>query len=499
MKKVWLTLFLMAPILTVLALIGFIFVSLADPPEKQEPVGAGGGQSAGANYLGEWLAERRERGEREEAGLAAEMREAERAYQDERDGPDNASDNTSDNASSMVRPESLEQGFIIVVRDRSDMSSGDRPVYLASNHTGWNASAQMMSPRSDMRWQLVLPKPSNREPLEFKFTLGSWNSVETTPEGADTDNRTLPMIDPSRLSPGEVPVFEFEVSTFRESAGAEADVSLRLNTYRPLEVTGTVRRMQVSGGAGGAAGMVRDALIWLPPGYEDESNAGRRYPVLYMMDGQHVFERQPGVPGEFGADESATRLIEAGEIEPIIIVAIPHAERFRIDEYLPFGELGGSQGRGGDYVEWLRREVMPRVERAFRIKTGPEHTAIGGASLGGTIAIYAATKHPSVFGKVIAESLPLLSLEDQWRHWANGVTTWPREIFFGMGDTETGAGEADRNRRYVRAVRELEEKIRDMGSDRVRTKLVIGEGHTHNEPAWEARLPEALRFLFPAE
>lgn len=494
MKKVWLTLFLMAPILTVVALVGFIFVSLVDPPEKQEPVGAGGGRSAGANYLGEWLAERRERGEREEAGIGAEIREAERAYEAEREASAR-----QDARGDMVRPETLEQGFIIVVRDLSDTSSADRPVYLASNHTGWNASAQMMSARSDMRWQLVLPKPSNREPLEFKFTLGSWNSVETTPDGADTDNRTLPLVDASRLAPGEVPVFEFEVPAFRESADAESDVSLRLNTYRPLEVTGTVRRMQVSGGAGDAAGIVRDALIWLPPGYDEARHADRRYPVLYMMDGQHVFERQPGVPGEFGADETATSLLRAGEIEPIIIVALPHAERFRIDEYLPFGELGGRTGHGSDYVEWLRREVMPRVERAFRVKTGPEHTAIGGASLGGTIALYAAAKHPNVFGKVIAESLPLLSLEDEWRQWSNSVTTWPRKIYFGMGDTETGEGEAERNRRYVRAVRAFEEKIRDMGGDRVRTTLVIGEGHTHNEPAWEARLPEALRFLFPAE
>jgi len=490
-KKVWLTLFLMAPILTVAGLSVFILASLADPPVKQEPVGAGGGRSAGANFLGEWLAHR---GEREEAELSGAMLEAERAHEAELVERGEIRELES-NEPRMVRPESLDQGFIIVVRDLSDVSGANTPIYVASNHRGWNAAAQLMSSRSDMRWQLILPKPDSREPMEFKFTLGTWDAVELAADGSQIANRTLPLIDASRLAPGELPVLEFEVVQFRE-APVDAGVSLRLNTYRSLEVTGDVRRMQVSGGAGSAAGIVRDALIWLPPGYNDPENADRRYPVLYMMDGQHVFEHQPGVPGEFGADEAATALIESGEIEPIIIVAIPHAERFRIEEYLPFGAIGGIEGRGGDYVAWMRREVMPRVERAFRVKTGPEHTAIGGASLGGTIAIYAATRHPEVFGKVIAESLPLLAVPESWRAWQEGVERWPSVVFIGMGDQEVGPGEPERNRRYVRAARELGERIRTEGGSNTRLRLVIGEGHVHNEPAWQERLPEALRHLF---
>src|SRR5690606_29958579 len=102
----------------------------------------------------------------------------------------------------------------------------------------------------------------------------------------------------------------------------------RTGRYAPIEATGAVKRLEVQNG------VMRDALVWLPPGYDDPANADRRYPVLYLQDGQNVFDKPADglTPAEWGADETATRLIASGEIEPIIIVAIPNAGAGRVAE-----------------------------------------------------------------------------------------------------------------------------------------------------------------------
>ncbi|MFI4892997.1 MAG: alpha/beta hydrolase, partial [Phycisphaerales bacterium JB058] len=252
-------------------------------------------------------------------------------------------------------------------------------------------------------------------------------------------------------------------------------------------------RLQLVGGAGRARGMVRDAIVWLPPGYED---SGRDYPVLYLMDGQNVFIQQPGTPGEWHADEAATELIESGEIEPLIIVGIPHSGFSRADEYLPAELIEGVQPSADEFIGWNERDVMTRVERAFRVKTGPDNTAIGGASFGGIISLYAASQRPDLFGAAIVESPSVLSRNGyMMSHFAGGSFNWPKVVYLGVGSQEAGtADDAQQlNERYVKAIESLAEKASDAGS---RVAVFIGEGHVHNEPAWAERFPEALKHVF---
>ncbi len=404
-------------------------------------------------------------------------------------------------AMSLVAPESLEQGFIIVVSDKTKLSNATQPLYLACNHNNWNPVAPgfKLEPRSDMRWQIILPKPTDTRPLEFKFTRGSWDETETNADLTDLANRRLAPIDASKLQPGVPPIIELEIVGFsdqRPSSKRNADV------YRAIEVTGTLRRLQIIGGGGNAETFARDALVWLPPGYDDAANAQRLYPVAYLMDGQNVFEALPGVPGEWQADETATRLIESGAIEPLIIVAIPHARDQRLSEYLPFetggGALKGVAPGGKDFIEFLVTRVMPRVERSFRVRTGPSSTLIGGASMGAVISLHAAMAHPDIFGLVLLESMPRATF-DAMADRLRASTKWPERIAIGIGDRELGnsAEAADANRALVKATKDLHAMLaKGAGADRV--KLSIGTGHEHNEKAWAARLGDSLQFLMPA-
>lgn len=399
----------------------------------------------------------------------------------------------------MARPETLPQGFVVIVEDESKAASASRPIHFASGANSWNPGDPdyVLSPRSDGRWQFVFEGGVLGERVEFKFTLGSWAFVETDPEGQDIPNRQFPDVDISALAQGERPVIELSIPRFRE--GGEGHVIAR--EYRPLEVTGTVRRLQVAGGAGSAAGMMRDLLVWLPPGYDDGANASRSYPVLYLHDGQNLFSNHDQIPAEWGVDETATRLIESGMVEPFIVVGIPHGGGSRTEEYVPSMPEGvtifGRTPAGDRHVEWVAREVMPRVERAFRVKTGPEHTGIGGSSAGGLIALHAALLRPDLFGMVLAESpalqLDMIGLDMIER--ADSARDVPGKVFIGMGGDEhlPGSGFYDRDsRRHVEAARELAASL----EGRARVKVTIADEHRHDEHAWAERLPAALVFLF---
>ncbi len=398
----------------------------------------------------------------------------------------------------MVRPESLEQGFILVVKDESGQASAGSPIYLASNHTGWNPGnlELELSPQSDMRWRIVVPRPRDPSPMEFKFTRGSWDLVEVAADLSDIPNRTLLEIDASRLAAGEKPVFEFVIQKFADQR-PNSPARLGTEPYRRIEVTGDVRRLQVVGG--GPPIGPRDVLVWLPPGYDDAANASRRYPVLYLHDGQNVFEQLPGVPGEWRADETATKLIANRAIEPLIIVGIPHAGRERSSEYLPVRALEGVEPRGDEYVRWLFSEVIPRVERTFRVRTDRAGRAIGGSSLGAVISLHAAATHPDAFGGLLLESMPLLERAgSDWPAYLSRVSAWPDRVFIGMGGRETGPAPAQEpvNARYVAGTEALRDRIAGaIGAERVR--LLIEPEAIHNEGAWASRLPAALEFLFP--
>lgn len=402
----------------------------------------------------------------------------------------------------MVQPELLPQGFVILVTDEGRTATPEHPIYFASSINGWNPADPefVLSPRSDGRWQIIIDDVPANTTIAFKFTMGGWDREELSEGGDSIDNRSLPKVDRSRLGANERPVLEFSVPQFREPVELSQQVR-QSGRYRQLDVTGDVRRLEIRGGAGGAESMMRDALVWLPAGYDDAANAGRSYPVLYLLDGQNVFEQQPGTPGEWGADEAAERLIASGKVEPVIIVAIPHAGEHRMREYLPVGEIQGQAGDGDAFVRWMQREVMPKVARAFRLKGGAENTGIGGASLGGAIALYASTKHPDVFGMAIVESLPMLHDNGKAaRAYLDSVGRWPAKVFVGMGGREISAHGQDsaRNAAYREWAEELDQRLAKGGLGKDNRRLRIDPEAHHNEQAWAERFPEALEFLFPA-
>jgi predicted alpha/beta superfamily hydrolase len=237
--------------------------------------------------------------------------------------------------------------------------------------------------------------------------------------------------------------------------------------------------------------------VWLPPGYDDTGNGGRRYPVLYLNDGQNLFEAATSFTGiEWQVDETAERLIREGAVPPMIIVGIDNTGEERLREYMPHRSMHPRmlRVRGKYYPDFLMKEVMPFVEENYRVASGPENTGFGGSSLGALIALYTVIARPGVIGRLLLESPSLWASGRRSIKESRAVRIWPERIFLAVGTAE--AGSAEQSRTVVDDVRELAAIMRRAVLREKRLRLVIEDGAGHNETAWAERFPEALRFLF---
>ena len=260
------------------------------------------------------------------------------------------------------------------------------------------------------------------------------------------------------------------------------------------DVTGELRFHSLSSHC---FGNTRQLRVWLPPGYSSPQNDGRRYPVLYLTDGQNLFDPATAFAGiDWHVGESLTRLIDESLVPPIIVVGIDNATIERIREFLPYKALYPPVPKplGKRYPDFLIDEIMPFIQRTYRIARGAKNTGLGGSSLGALIALYTVIARPGTFGKLLLESPSLFVSNRQLLKDSRAVTTWPQRIFLGVGTQESG--QQERDQRIVDDVRALAHTFHLAGLREKRVRAEIQKGATHCEAAWADRFPRAATFLF---
>jgi predicted alpha/beta superfamily hydrolase len=237
----------------------------------------------------------------------------------------------------------------------------------------------------------------------------------------------------------------------------------------------------------------RAVMVYLPQLYLEDRR--RRFPVLYLQDGQNLFDgRTSYVAGKtWRAHTTADELTEAGELEPLILVGIANTGLRRMAEYTPTRDYKMGGGEGRSYGRLLVEELKPMIDATYRTLDGASNTGLGGSSLGGLISLYLGLEYPEVFGKVAVMSPSLW-----WDH--RSVMTCvenadPRpdlRIWLDMGTAE--------GPRHVRDADALNTLLLrrgwKAGVDLVYEKAA---GAVHDEEAWARRFGDVLRFLFPAE
>jgi predicted alpha/beta superfamily hydrolase len=238
--------------------------------------------------------------------------------------------------------------------------------------------------------------------------------------------------------------------------------------------------------------------IWVPPGYDDPLTAGRHYPVLYLNDGQNLFDPSTAYIGvDWQVGRSAEMLIREGRVPPLIIVGIDHAQNNRGREYLPYQNHFPYLARvkGKQYPDFLIREVMPFVRQHYRIAEGGHNTGLGGSSFGAVISLYTVMARPGVFGRLLLESPSLFVTNRRLIKDSHRVKLWPERIYLGVGTQEAGSDQR-KNQAVVNDVKRLEEVLRHAGLGPDRLLVEIEQGARHSEGDWARRFPRALQFLF---
>jgi predicted alpha/beta superfamily hydrolase len=236
--------------------------------------------------------------------------------------------------------------------------------------------------------------------------------------------------------------------------------------------------------------------VWLPPGYHH--NPAQRFPVLYLNDGQNLFDPATAFAGNaWFADDVAEREIRAGRVQPLLLVGVANTP----DRLREYGPRRCGRNRSDDlsrqFGRFLVEEVKPFIDATYRTRPAPEHTGIGGSSMGGLIALHLCKWYPTVFGRCAALSPALWWDREYFLRTLNVAPQWLRRcrIWADMGTREgtTEAGMAA----MVRRVQRLGQLLARHGlkpDEHFHVEVI--PGGQHNEAAWSARLDRVLRFLF---
>lgn len=330
------------------------------------------------------------------------------------------------------------------------------------------------------RWSVALPPDYV---LQFKFTLGDWGHVEAAVDGSEIANRVLPV-------PRGQTTLRVAVSGFKAPG---SPMEQQLST-----IVGHVR---VHKDFPSRNLSPRTLWVYLPPEYDQDS--GRRYPVIYMQDGNNCFDAATSFNGqEWKVDETFEEGIGSGKLPGAIVVGIANTAA-RVDEYTMVKTLRGDRrtrigGKADIYASFLIDEVKPFIDSTYRTLVDASHTAVIGSSHGGLVSLYLGIRHPGVFGAVGAVS-PTLFWGNHWlTNYVRHLHNLPKSlrIWIDMGTAEdavdgNGNGISD----LIDDVQEMRDLLLARGYAPARVELMLDEGAVHNEAAWAKRLPKILEFI----
>ncbi len=369
---------------------------------------------------------------------------------------------------------------------RARVPEGTGTLYLAGSlpQLGpWRPDGLPMSGAGKERTAEITAPPGTI--LEYKFTLGTWDREAVNGAGIVPPNYHL--------------VLNRDTAIVHQVAGFKKDPLEYIADWRGSGVKG--RLVYWTGVTSAFLEPKRHVEVWLPPGYDE--NPTTRYPVLYMHDGQNLFDPRIANTGvDWGVDEAVVRLVDRGVIPPIIVVGVwSTAERSR--EYSPWHDAPA-------YARFLIDELMPRVNREFRTLTGPANTAAMGSSMGGLLSFYLVTHHPEVFGACGCMSTHFPLSEDVAARVLNlPAKGTPDTTPYVIRDIRAGLKAPPGTRYWFdygsmsldSAYGPTHAAVRTwlLGQHLVEGKdFVIRryEDATHNEASWRARLEDPLTFLF---
>jgi metallo-beta-lactamase class B len=335
-------------------------------------------------------------------------------------------------------------------------------IFVAGNFNSWNpAKTALTFNTTDSIWNVVLENLKD-DVYEFKFTRGSWNNVEAGEKGVDIQNHIIKLASDTVVH-YTILRWKDDFPTIPKKHTASKHVSL-LDTAFYIPQLNRTRRI----------------WIYLPQGY---ATSKKHYPVLYMHDGQNIFDEFTAGYGEWGVDEFLDSTQQQSK-NACIVVGIDNGPE-RMVEYNPFDNEKFGNGEGKAYVSFIANTLKPFIDSKYRTLSNKENTIIAGSSMGGLISYYAAITYPNVFGKAgifspaFWTAPQMLGYTDSLRKQVNG------KYFFYIG-----ALEGDQ---YVNDMKNITDTLGLVSSGIIYS--VTDPNGSHNEQAWRKWFPEFYKWI----
>ena len=359
----------------------------------------------------------------------------------------------------------------------------DEKIFIAGSSESignWKADGFELS-RIDSLTASCRFKISRNEIFEYKITRGSWQTVEKDKNGAEIQNRKF---DPRGFAGKDTIEIKVDVASWSDTAKPASHT-----------LTGDIRFHENF--QSHILENSRTISVYLPPGYK---NSRRRYRVLYMHDGQNIFDAATSFSGvEWGVDEACEQLISEGKIEPIIVVGINNNDK-RVDEYTPAESTDPKReggGKGVAYGKFIIEELKPFIDRIYRTRSSRKNTFIMGSSLGGLISLHLAWTRPDIFGNagIVSPALWWADSEILQRIKKEPPPKPLPKLWIDMGTEEGNSHESFKE--CIEELSTLKSILKEKGWREGRNlKAYLAEGQNHSERAWNSRIEIILEYFF---
>ena len=350
-------------------------------------------------------------------------------------------------------------------------------LFLAGNFNQWQPDEPRYRFRQNGDGSYSVDFQSDIDILEYKITRGNWSAAEGDAAGNERPNR----VSKPGFADNDLWVRIESWTDFRGEArqyGAQENVLL-LHPQFYMPQLGRHRR------------------IWacLPPDYW---TSGRRYPVVYMQDGQNLFDNPGAAFGSWGIDEALNRLFLPPKIptlhspiaspQSLIIIGIENGGAHRIAEYSPWKNAEHGGGNGAQYFDFVCDTLKPFVDEHLRTLPAREHTGIAGSSMGGLISLYAALERPEVFGMAGVFSPSLWFSPEILPYVQQRKPAFSQKILLMAGQQES--------KTMVGDLLDLYETLLEAGHDDHNLHYDLHSDGAHAEWFWAREFEHALRWLF---
>lgn len=342
-----------------------------------------------------------------------------------------------------------------------------RPVFVAGNFNGWKTRDERyrMTKLKDGHYSYAFEHvPDSHIPFEYKYIKGGWESEELGKDGYPPVNRRL--LSPKGKVNDTVPRWKKHDNWYDPAFYPEIQIVSKRFKIPQLD---SRRRISV-------------LLPW------DYKSTRKRYPVLYLQDGQNLFE--PDAPyGTWGVDKQLAYLAQHGK-GSFIVVAIDHGGKERIKEFFPYNSVKWGAGLGREYASFLAETLKPYIDKTYRTLPERRFTGIGGSSMGGLISVYAGLMFPNVYSRFMIFSPSLWISPGIFREPVRFDGRESTKIYLYAGGKE-GAGMTANAQRFI-------DMISKRGYDpaNLQLRLEIDPLGGHNEARWGREFPKAADWLF---